>query len=824
MSKLVIVESPAKAKTIEKYLGADYQVLPTIGHIRELPKKNAIDPENNYSMSYIISPGKEDAVKKIKSSAKNCDEIILATDPDREGEAIAWHVADILTPKNKAANNKRKISRAVFYEISKKAVNEAIANPGEIAMDLVLSQETRRALDRHFGFTLSPLLWRLFPSNNHSAGRVQSPALRMIVEREREIESFVPEEYWSISAELQSANKFEAKLSKIGDEPVKKFTFTSQSMVDEKINEIKLASEGKMLAKNIEKKNIKRSPKSPLRTSVLQQQASNKFGFTPKRTMQIAQSLYAREGGGLITYIRTDSIEIDEGKVPSIRDKVIELYGNEYLEKRYFKNKKEAKNTQEAHGAITPVDISLAPEQTINMLNAEEHKLYTLIWQRTIASQMKDALFERTTVEFRPSNNEDLAVFTFSDQELIFPGYLKATNEQVTDNKPPDIQENETVELIDIKTEQHFTDPPPRYNDASMIKTLEEKGIGRPSTYAEILSKLTEREYVLLKQKRYQPSDMGRLVSNFLNTSFSEYVNDEFTSKMEGDLDAISSGTKTKTEVLDQFWQPLIQGIDKVSETVTRKDVNPQRPLGQHPESEKPMFARMTKNGPAVQIGDIDADDKLEWASLKEGQSLFAITLEDACALFEKQEDNVLGHHPDSGEPIIARVARYGPTIQLGTKDNGNKPRYIGVLPSENLEDLTLDRALEYLSLPKELGKDPESGESILVTIGPYGPYLKRGSKNFRARKGADPFTMDLDEALASIGNNKGSGAIKTFDDSPVKIVDGRWGPYITNGKKNVSVPKDKTPEDMELNECLELLDKAPAKKRRAKKSKASKN
>ena len=343
MSKLVIVESPAKAKTIEKYLGDEYQVLRTIGHIRELPKKNAIDPENNYSMSYIISPGKEDAVKKIKSSAKKCDEVILATDPDREGEAIAWHVADILTPKNKAADNKRKISRAVFYEISKKAVNQAIANPGEIAMDLVLSQETRRALDRHFGFTLSPLLWRLFPSNNHSAGRVQSPALRMVVEREREIESFVPEEYWSISAELRSTNVFEAKLSKIGEEPVKKFTFTSQPMVDEKINEIQLASDGKMLAKKIEKKKIKRSPKSPLRTSVLQQQASNKFGFTPKRTMQIAQSLYAREGGGLITYIRTDSIEIDEGKVPSIREKVIELYGNDYLEKRYFKNKKRSK-------------------------------------------------------------------------------------------------------------------------------------------------------------------------------------------------------------------------------------------------------------------------------------------------------------------------------------------------------------------------------------------------------------------------------------------------------------------------------------------------
>ncbi len=390
------------------------------------------------------------------------------------------------------------------------------------------------------------------------------------------------------------------------------------------------------------------------------------------------------------------------------------LYGNEYLEKRYFKNKQEAKNTQEAHGAITPVDIGLTPEKTNRLLNNDQQKLYALIWQRTIASQMKDALFERTTVEFRPSNDLELAVFTFSDQQLLFPGYLKATKEEVTDNAPPNIMENDLVELKDIVMEQHFTDPPPRYNDASMIKSLEEKGIGRPSTYAEILSKLTERGYVLLKQKRYHPSDMGRLVSNFLNTSFSEYVNDEFTSKMENNLDAISSGLKTKTEVLDQFWQPLIDGIKQVSETVTRKDVNPQRSLGNHPESAKPMFARMTKNGPAVQIGDIDTEDKLEWASLKEGQSLFRITLEDACALFEKPEDNVLGYHPETGEPVIARVARYGPTIQLGNKDNGNKPRYIGLLPSENIEGLTLERALEYLELPKELGQDPAAETPIL--------------------------------------------------------------------------------------------------------------
>ena len=824
MNKLVIVESPAKAKTIEKYLGEGYQVLPTIGHIRELPKKDAIDPLNNYAMNYIISPGKEDAVRKIKSCAKNCEEIILATDPDREGEAIAWHVADILTSGKNTPPNNQKISRAVFYEISKEAVNNAVSSPSEIAMDLVLSQETRRALDRHFGFTLSPLLWRLFPSNNHSAGRVQSPALRMIVEREREIESFVPQEYWTISAELMASAIFTAKLSKLNGEPLKKFTLSSRSMVEEITNKIELASAEGLITKSIEKKKIKRSPKSPLRTSVLQQQASNKFGFTPKRTMQIAQSLYAREGGGLITYIRTDSIEIDGGKVPSIRNKVVELYGEEYLESRNFKNKKEAKNIQEAHGAITPVDIGVLPDETKKILNNDEQKIYSLIWERTIASQMKDALFERTSVEFVPRKEEGLATFLFSDQQLVFPGYLKATNEEVTNNPPPNIKEEDLVDLKALIKDQHFTDPPPRYNDASMIKTLEEKGIGRPSTYADILSKLTDRKYIVLKKKRYEPSDMGRLVSNFLNKSFCDYVSDEFTSQMENNLDAISNGQKTKKEVLDEFWEPLVNGVSGVSETITRKDVNPQRYLGDHPELARPIFSRMTKNGPAVQMGDMDSGEKLEWAALKEGQSLFVVNLEDACELLKKPEDNILGHHPDTGEPVIARLARYGPTIQLGSREGGNKPRYVGLLPSEALEDITLDRALQYLDLPREVGKDPESGESILATIGPYGPYLKKGSKNFRVRKGADPFTIGIEEALSSIANSKGSGAIKTFEGSGIKIVDGRWGPYITDGKKNTSVPKDKDPESLELSDCISLLEKAPAKKRRIKKSKTKKS
>ena len=818
MKTLVIVESPAKAKTIGKYLGKDYEVLPTIGHIRELPKKDAIDPNNNYEMSYIISPGKEDAIKKITASAKICDEIILATDPDREGEAIAWHVADILETKHQKKIAGKSIKRAVFYEISKDAVKKAVQSPGEIAMDMVLSQETRRALDRHFGFTLSPLLWRLFPSNNHSAGRVQSPALRLIVEREKEIEAFQPQEYWSIDAEIKKDSSFHVKLASFEGETVKKFTFTTNAIVESVSNKLEVGCVEGMEATSITKASRTQNPKSPFRTSVLQQQASNKFGFTPKRTMQIAQSLYARDGGGLITYIRTDSIEIDLGKLPSIYEKISTLYGENYLEKRSFKNKKEAKNIQEAHGAIVPVDINIVPSGIKSQLNDDEVKLYSLIWERTIASQMKSAVFERTSIEFKPKSDPNLAVFTFSDQELIFDGYLKATKELVKNNPAPKISEGEAMDFVGLIKEQHFTEPPPRYNDASMIKTLEEKGIGRPSTYADILSRLTDRQYITLKQKRYAPSDMGRLVSNFLNENFTKYISDEFTSMMENDLDAISNGQKSKKEVLDQFWEPLETGVSKTGENVTRRDVNPQRLLGQDPDSGKPIFARMTKNGPAVQLGDIDVEEKLQWASLKEEQSLFAITLEEACDLFKKPEDNILGLHPETNEPIIARVARYGPTIQLGTTENGNKPRYVGVLPTDDITNITLERALAYLALPREIGKDPESNEPILITIGPYGPYFKKGSRNFRARKGIDPFNIDLAEALENIAGSKGSGSLKTFEDSKVKIVAGRWGPYITDGSKNVSVPKGTEPESLELEECVALLAAAPKKKKRKKK------
>jgi len=817
MSKLVIVESPAKAKTIQKYLGGGYAVLPTIGHIRELPKKDAIDPGNGYSMKYIVSPGKEDAVKKIKDEAKNVEQVILATDPDREGEAIAWHVADIIS---NAKFEQPDIKRAVFYEISEKAVKDAVSNPGEIAMDLVQSQETRRALDRHFGFTLSPLLWRLFPSNNHSAGRVQSPALRMIVEREREIEAFVPQEYWTISAKLEKDGEYDAKLSAFKQEPVKKFTFDSTTLVEKASKDLEEQCKKGLVAKSISKKTIKRSPREPFRTSVLQQQASNRFGFTPKRTMQVAQSLYAREGGGLITYIRTDSIEIDEGKVPAVRSQVESMFGEEFVQPRNYKNKKEAKNIQEAHGAITPVDISLVPADAKKILKDDEFKLYQLIWQRTVASQMKDAIFERTSIEFVPTGDESLATFSFSDQELIFSGYLEATQEEVTNNKPPLINENDAIGFKELVKTQHFTDPPPRYNDASMIKALEEKGIGRPSTYADILSKLTDRKYIWLKQKRYEPSDMGRLVSNFLNERFGGYISDEFTSNMENNLDEISSGQRSKQDVLNAFWSPLIDTVDEVSGVVTRKDVNPQRPLGSHPETGRPVFARMTKNGPAVQVGDMEKDEKLEWAAIKEGQSLFSINLETACELLNKPSENILGYHPETNEPVIVREARYGPTVQLGSKEDGNKPRYVGLLKTDTIEEMTFERALDYLSLPKELGVDPESGEKILVTIGPYGPYFKRGSKNFRGRKGLDPFSVDLEEALSSISSSKGSGALKTFDDSPVKIVDGRWGAYVTDGKKNASIPKDKDPESLELQDCLELLEKAPAKKRGKRKSK----
>jgi len=821
MKKLVIVESPAKARTIEKYLGVDYKVLATIGHIRELPKKDAIDPANDYAMTYVTIPGKEEAIKKITGALKDADEIILATDPDREGEAIAWHVSDLLKTKHAKKIAGKEIKRAVFYEISKEAVNEAIAQPRDLAMDLVQSQETRRALDRHFGFSISPLLWRLFPSNNHSAGRVQSPALRMIVEREKEIEAFTPQEYWTLGVLLQKEKTIEAKLVVYENEPVKKFTFESKALVEKVASKLEAGCNNGMKTTSIVAKQIKRKPKSPFRTSVLLQQASAKFGFTPKETMRCAQSLFAgKDGGdGLITYIRTDSIEIDAAKLPLIQEKIITLYGEEFLERRKFKNKKEAINIQEAHGAITPTDINILPNSLKTELNENEFKLYSLIWTRTMASQMKDALFERTTIEFVPNNEPGLAVFSFSEQELLFPGYLLATQEDVHNNQPPNIKEGDIVDFLNLTKEQHFTDPPPRYNDASMIKTLEEKGIGRPSTYAGILSRLAEREYIISKQRRYEPSDMGRLVSNFLNSSFADYINDEFTSKMEDDLDAISNGSKSKKEVLDLFWSPLEEEVKTTGEQVTRRDVNPQRLLGTDPETNKPIFSRMTKNGPVAQKGDIESGDTPEWGSLKAGQSIFSVTLEEALGLFNTI-DNVLGTHPDTLEPIIVRETRYGPVVQLGSGDDGKKPKYVSLIKGENIEGVGFERALQYLSLPREVGKDPESGETILATMGPYGPYLKKGSQNYSLRKGSDPFTVDLTEALASISSKKGSANINEFKNSNVKIKEGRWGPYITNGKINVSVPKGMKPESLTEEECVAMLAEKQ-KKKKGKKRKA---
>ena len=821
MKKLVIVESPAKARTIEKYLGVDYKVLATIGHIRELPKKGAIDPANDYAMTYVTIPGKKEAIKKITGALKDTDEIILATDPDREGEAIAWHVSDLLKTKHAKKIEGKDIKRAVFYEIGKEAVNEAVAKPRDIAMDLVLAQQTRSALDYHFGFSLSPLLWRLFPSNNHSAGRVQSPALRMIVEREKEIEVFIPQEYWTLGALLKKEDAIETRLIVYENEPVKKFTFSSKDFVDSVATKLEAGCKNGAKAASIAIKQIKRKPKSPFRTSVLMQQASGKFGFNPRETMRCAQSLFAgKDGGdGLITYIRTDSIEIDAAKLPIIQQKIVALYGEEFLERRKFKNKKEVINVQEAHGAITPTDINLLPSTLKTRLSENEFKLYSLIWERTMASQMKDAIFERTTIEFVPNNSPDLALFSFSDQELLFPGYLLATKEEVRNKKPPDIKEGDIVDFLNLTKEQHFTEPPPRYNDASMIKTLEEKGIGRPSTYAGILSRLVEREYIISKQKRYEPSDMGRLVSNFLNTSFTDYINDEFTSKMEDDLDAISNGSKSKKEILDLFWSPLEEAIATTGGRVTRRDVNPQRLLGTDPETNKPVFTRMTKNGPAVQKGDIDAGDDPEWGSLKDGQSIFSIALEEALGLF-KAADNVLGTDPDTQQPIIVRETRYGPVVQLGSGDDGKKPRYVSLIKGENIEDVGFERALQYLSLPRDVGKDPESGETILATMGPYGPYLKKGSQNYSLRKGSDPFTVDLVEALASIASKKGSANINEFKNSNVKIKAGRWGPYITNGKINVSVPKGMKPENLTEEECVALLAEKQ-KKKKGKKRKA---
>jgi DNA topoisomerase-1 len=775
MSKnLVIVESPAKAKTISKYLGKDFDVLASYGHVRDLiPKVGAVDPDNGFAMKYQVIDRNEKHVKSIIKALKKADALYLATDPDREGEAISWHLIELL--KEKGALNDKAVHRVVFHEITKAAVQEAVDNPRDLSNDLVGAQQARRALDYLVGFNLSPLLWKKV-QRGLSAGRVQSPALRMIVERELEIEAFKAREYWTIEADVSKDEQpFASRLVSYGGEKVEQFSFEDETAARAVEKTILDAADGKLTTVSVTKRQRRRNPAAPFTTSTLQQESSRKLGFNTQWTMRVAQKLYEGieipgEGNvGLISYMRTDSVTLADVAVAEIRDLIAERYGAENVpdEPRTFKTK--AKNAQEAHEAIRPTSVGLTPESLKDALDEDQFKLYSLIWKRTMACQMVPAVFDTVAIELAAGPEEDGHRLRANGSILVEPGFMAVYKEGQDDtNKDddgdrllPNIEEGDTISLDVLRPEQHFTEPPPRFTEASLVKTLEEYGIGRPSTYASIIMTLKNREYVEIESKRFYPTDIARIVNGFLTEHFSQYVDYDFTAKLEDDLDEVSLGHKDWVPLLDNFWKPFKSLCDDKEESVTREQVAQARELGTDPKSGKPMTVRM---------------------------------------------------------------GRYGPFVQIGTKDDEEKPKFAGLRPGQKMNEITMEEALELFKLPRKLGETPD-GLPVSASVGRFGPYVRYGDK-YVSMKEDDPYTVELPRALELIEAKKIEDAnriIQDFEEQGIQVLNGRYGPYITDKTKNARVPKDREPKSLTLEECIELLAAAPVRGRRGKKKAAKK-
>ncbi len=717
--KLLIVESPAKAKTIGKYLGGDYEVKASVGHVRDLPKSNkkAIDIEGGFIPHYEISKGKENVIDEIKKLAKKADEIILATDPDREGEAIAWHIADLLGKKSGA-------KRATYTEITKEAIEEALKHPRAIDGNLVKAQEARRVLDRLVGYDLSGLIWKKV-RYGLSAGRVQSPALRIIMEREREIRAFVPEDYFVISADFQTDKS--AK---------KKQTFTLvcvEEPRDKKEAEriVKEANSGSWSVTSIDKTEVKRSPKAPFITSTLQQTASTRLGFSPSNTMRIAQKLYE---AGHITYMRTDSPTLAGQALSAITHLVEKEYGKEYHQFRTFAAK--SKNAQEAHEAIRPTHI----EKMSAGANEDEKKLYGLIWRRTIASQMADAKLLRTKIS---ANIKEAKIpdFATTGSSVIFDGWLKVDFEsQGEENILPELSENEAIDLIETHLEAKQTQPPGRYSEAGLIKELEKRGIGRPSTYASIIRTLEEREYVTKENKALKPTDTGDVVSTFLETNFAPYISDNFTAEMEDKLDDIADGKAEYVKTLESYYKPLHKEVlekDKLEKATTFGEADPKFKC---PKCGSSMLVKLSRGGKFLSCSRYPDCDG-------------ALTIDGK----EIQKDKPLGIDPASGLPIFVKIGRYGPYVQLGEmpekkakKVKGEKvakPRMASIPKEFNPETITVENALKFLSLPRELGEHPETGKMISANVGRFGPYVVHDG-DFRSIKKESPYDITYERAL----------------------------------------------------------------------------
>jgi len=704
-------------------------------------------------MVYELSEGSEKAVREIVKAAKKSDAIYLATDLDREGEAISWHLYEIL--KEKGLAEKIPFYRVEFSEITKSAIQDAVDNPRELSMPLVNAQQARRALDHLVGFNLSPLLWKKIKTGL-SAGRVQSPALRMIVEREREIEAFDPQEYWSIQGDFsRDDEKFQSRLVMYAGDKLKQFDINNKEGANEVRQHLLDAADGKLKVDRITRKQRKRNPAPPFITSTLQQDGARKLRFTAQRTMRTAQQLYEQ---GLITYMRTDSLTLSKQALGDLRSVIGERYGADYLPESPNFYKSKSKNAQEAHEAIRPTSAGMLPSEAKTMLKGDQAKLYDLIWKRTMASQMTPALVDTVAVEFDCGKG----VFRANGSVIAFPGFLKAyaastpKGQEDKDTALPDLKEGEVVSVDDIRAEQHFTEPPPRFSEASLVKALEDYGIGRPSTYANIIQTLQRRHYVEMDRRRFIPTDTGRVVAKFLENHFEPYVDYEFTARMEDELDAISRGEVDWVPPLEKFWKPFIDRVREKEESVSRQE------------------AKLTRE---------------------------------------------LGIDPASGKPVSVRLGRFGPHAQIGSVEDEEKPKFAGLRPGQRLETIGLEEALELFKLPRDLGFTPE-GEPVSASIGRFGPYIRYGNK-FVSLKDADPHTVELSEALELVAAKKQADLdkiLKTWPDSDIQIVKGRWGPFITDGNKNARMPKETEVESMSLEECEKLIEAAPEKKGRRKK------
>ncbi|MEP2943240.1 MAG: type I DNA topoisomerase [Hyphomicrobiales bacterium] len=832
---VVIVESPAKAKTINKYLGSNYEVFASYGHVRDLPPKDgSVRPDEEFAMDWQIDAKAKARVNEIAKAVKGSDKLILATDPDREGEAISWHLLQVL--QDKKALKDKKIERVVFNAVTKSAILEAMDNPRELDSPLVEAYLARRALDYLVGFTLSPVLWRKLPGSR-SAGRVQSVALRLICEREREIEIFNPQEYWSIVAHLQNsaAKSFEARLTAFEGKRKQRLDINNETEATSIKTMLESAS---FKVESVEAKPQKRNPYPPFTTSTLQMEASRKLGFTAQRTMQVAQRLYegitlGGETTGLITYMRTDGVDLAPEAIGSLRRQIETSYGEQYVPEKPRKYFSKQKNAQEAHEAIRPTDAFRRPKDMRKFLDDEQFRLYDLIWKRTIACQMASAEMERTTVEILASGNGQTANLRASGSVVRFDGFLtlytesKDDEEEEDQSRLPALASGESVNRDNINASQHFTEPPPRYTEATMVKRMEELGIGRPSTYAATLGVLRDRDYVTLDKKRLMPEDKGRLVTAFLENFFNRYVQYDFTADLEEKLDKVSAGNAKWRDILREFWDDFSSHVDEI------KDLRVTQVLDALNEALKDhVFPEKEDGTPRRACPKCDNGE----VSLKVGRygAFIGCSNYPECKFTRQlnqtgegegsggEDDNrVLGQDPETGLDISVRKGRFGPYIQLGEEA---KPKRASIPKGWDPATLDFEQALKLISLPRLVGEHPETGKEITAGIGRYGPFVLHDGVYANLESVDEVFVVGLNRAVSAIADKKANPrgrtaakALKELGDHPdgggkVTVNDGRYGAYVKFGKINATLPKDQKPEDVTMEMAVELIATKAAK------------